>query len=106
MKADDMMPLLTAWAKKRGDLITQMDALFALVQGSGGPLYEAVWNAWDGYTEVLSTLIGDNDHWLDWYAAENRMGLNGLEAAPAGGKLREVRTLHQLAKLIAEGQQS
>ena len=106
MKAADMTPLLTAWAKRRNDLTAQMDALFALVQGSGGPLYEAVWNAWDGYTEALSRLIGDTDNWLEWYAAENRMGLNGLESAPAGGKLREVCTLHGLATLIAEGQQS
>ena len=104
MKVNDMMPLLTAWANRHRELTAQMDALFALVEGSGGPLFNAVWGAWDQYTDTLSKLVGDAEHWLDWDAAENRMGLNGLEAAPAGGKLRKVRTLHQLARLIEAGQ--
>ncbi len=104
MKANDMMPLLTAWARRQRELTAQMEALFAVTGGSDGPLYCAVWGAWNDYTSTLSRLIGDHEDWLAWYESENRMGLNGLEAAPAGGKPRKVRTLNQLAKLIEEGQ--
>jgi hypothetical protein len=104
MKADDMMPLLTAWANRQRDLTAQMEALFAITGGSDGPLYRAVWRAWNDYTSTLSRLIGDADDWLTWYEAENRMGANGLEAAPDGGKMRKIRTLHQLARLIEAGQ--
>ena len=104
MTAAEMMPLLTAWASRQRELAAQMDALSTVVGGSDGPLACAVWRAWREYTVTLSRLIGDHDWWLTWYEAENRMGLNGLEASPAGGKLRKVRTLHQLARLIEEGQ--
>jgi hypothetical protein len=105
MTAAEMMPLLTAWANRQRELTAQMDALNALFRGSDGPLFNAIWGAWNDYTDTLSRLIGDHHEWLGWYEAENRMGLNGFEAAPAGGKLRKVRTLHQLARLIEEGQQ-
>jgi hypothetical protein len=105
MKVNDMMPMLTAWASRQRELAAQMEALGAVVgERFDGPLYDAVWTTWDSYTDTLSQLIGDNENWLTWYVQENRMGANGLEAAPAGGKPVRVRTLHQLARLIAEGQ--
>jgi hypothetical protein len=104
MKADDMMPLLTAWASRQRELTAQMEALFKVVGCSDGPLFEVVWGAWNDYTETLSRLIGDDFHWLAWYEQENRMGANGLEVRSIGGRSMKVRTLHQLAKLIAEGQ--
>ena len=105
MKAKDMMPLLTAWANLQRELTAQMEALFAITGNSNGPMFLAVWRAWNQYTSTLSRLIGDHDDWLSWYESENRMGLNGLEAAPAGGKPVKVRTLHQLARLIEKVQQ-
>lgn len=102
MKPDEMMPLLTAWANRQRELTAQMEALFDITGDSNGPLFLAVWRAWNEYTSTLSRLIGDHDDWLSWYESENRMGLNGFEASPAGGKLRKVRTLHQLARLISE----
>lgn len=104
MKAKDMMPLLTAWARRQRELTKQMDALYAITGNSNGPLFLAVWGVWNEYTSLLSRWIGDYDDRLTWFEAENRMGLEGLEAATDGGKPRKVRTLHQLAKLIEKDQ--
>ena len=106
MTAAEMMPLLTAWASRQRELTAQMEALFKVVGCSDGPLFEAVWNAWNGYTDTLSRLIGDDQDWLSWYEQENRMGANGFEVTSVSGQKMHVRTLHQLAMLIAEGRQA
>lgn len=100
MTAAEMLPLLKQWADRHTALGAQMDALAAPFGGSiDGPLFEAVWHTWDGYTTQLSHRIGDQHDWLDWYCAENDMGRKAL-AATSWSRTIKVRTLRHLATVI------
>lgn len=105
MTAAQMLPLLQDWQRHHADLSAQMGALGAVTGGTvGGPLFDAVWYLWDGYTAQLAHRIGDTSDWLQWYCAENDMGRNGLEVT-SWTRTVKVRTLRQLARVIADGRE-
>jgi hypothetical protein len=107
MTAAAILPHLERWQARHNDLERQMLALAALVGGSfDGPLFDAVWNAWNAYTIELGHRLHDNEFWLEWYADENDMGRKGLEVTSLGGRTMRVKNVRQLAKLIAENQPS
>ncbi len=102
MTAADMLPLLKAWAERHAALHAQMDALAAPFGGSiDGPLFDAVWQVWDGYTEALAREIGDHEGWLAWFHDENDMGRKAMDVETVGGMKCKVRGIKQLARIIA-----
>jgi len=106
LTAAQMLPLLQAWAERHAALSKQMDALAAIFGGTfEGPLFDAVWLTWDAYTEQLAHRIGDSSDWLQWYCAENDMGAKGMEVHSFTRSIK-VRTLRQLASIIAGGLQA
>lgn len=87
MNSEQMLPLLTDWSERLKQLEQEMNNLEAVVGASDGPLFTAVWNAWDGYTKTLSKLIGDDHGALSLYQYK---------------KPRKIQTLIGLAELIEQ----
>jgi hypothetical protein len=44
-----------------------------------GELFNAAWRAFDSYTDVVSELVNDPDHYIAWYIFDNRLGANNFE---------------------------
>lgn len=64
-----------------------------------GPITTALWLTQDALTKATSELIGDDQDWLAWFAAENDMGAKAYEAGPAGA-VRPIKTLDDLLWVI------
>lgn len=61
-----------------------------------GNFYQSIWKTHDGLLEMI-----DKFDWLSWYLYENNCGAEKMEAG-YDGKLNEITTPRQLAKLIVE----
>ena len=73
-------------------------AIEAGAMDAGGPLYTAIWTAFDGLLKHL-----DKSGWLSWFIYDNDYGKAG-RAAKVGErmKFKPIRTPMQLAELITE----
>lgn len=65
------------------------------------PVYSCIWSLQDALSVAVGRVVGDQDAWLAWYAADNDMGKNGREAM-INGRYRKIRTLKDLARAIVE----
>lgn len=104
MKAAEILPKLEAWAIRLKDADAQVDALHKAVGTCDGPLIMAIWRLQDGYTDTMAALVGDWYEWMHHYRNECAMGAKPREIESLGGRNMTLRTLKQLAKLIAETQ--
>ena len=102
MPIEEIVKRLEAWAERQRKLHAQYEALKALTSASPEcALMAPVWSVWGAYTVAVSELIGDEDEWLQWYELECDMGRRPKEVTSTGGKTIKVRTLRQLARVIA-----
>ena len=102
MPIDEIVKRLEAWAERQRKLDTQYAALKALTNADCEfALLKPVWDVWSAYTVAVSELIGDENEWLQWYEFECEMGRRPKEVTSLGGKTIKVRTLRQLARVIA-----
>lgn len=105
MRAAEILPKLEAWAMRLKESDAQVDALHAIVGTCGSsPLIDAIWRLQDGYTNAVASLVGDQFEWLHYYRNECAMGAKPRTIASLGGREMKLRTIKQLAKLIAETQ--
>ena len=106
MTAEQMLPLLREWHERHAELHRQLDALVAVTGGCDGPLFDAVYHVWNGYTEQLSERFGDADHhWLTWYSLENEMGARKMQAG-YGNRIKRIKSLEDLAWLLVMNQKA
>lgn len=63
------------------------------------PLFSAAWGAFDGYTRVVSDLIGDRGSWLSWHIYENDCGKNGMKVVTSSEEF-QIKTLDDLLRVI------
>ena len=83
MTREEKLARINRWVEDHSRMEAQMQALKAVVgMLSGCPLFHAVWDMFDSYTEAVAANVGDTQKWLDWYAWENDMGKKGLGASP------------------------
>ena len=63
------------------------------------PLGNAVWLAFDAYTQAIGREIGDVGGWMSWHWLENKLGARGHEA---GNRhvMRPIKTLDDLLWVI------
>ncbi len=102
MPIDEIVRRLEAWADRQRKLQAQYQALQALTNADCEcALLAPVWSVWTAYTVAVSELIGDDNEWLQWYELECDMGRHPKEVTSTGGKTIKVRTLRQLARVIA-----
>ena len=104
MTAAKILPHLERWEQLQRQAEEAWDKVEAVTgyTDSESPLGRAVWSTFDAYTDTLSQLLGDRADLLGWYHAENHMGARGLQAsARPGQKLRPIRSIQDLAKLLA-----
>ena len=102
MPIDEIVKRLEAWANRQHELHAQYEALHALT--GAGPdcrLLLPVWSVWTAYTCAVSEIVGDKHEWLNWYEFECNMGRQPKEVTSLTGKKIMVRTLRQLARVIA-----
>ena len=102
MSIDEIVKRLEAW-KKRHDALAQQAQALAHLTGAmpDCPLLLPVWDVWSAYTVAVSELVGDDNEWLQWYQFECDMGRAPMEVSSLGGRTIKVRTLRQLATVIA-----
>ena len=86
-------------------MIQVSDYAYEAMRGSIGCDPDSVfWSAAFGLQDAIvaqtAKLIGDSGEWLKWFVFENDCGRKGMEAGPANGKLRKIKTAAQLAQLI------
>jgi hypothetical protein len=102
MKPAEIIPRLETWARRIRSASDQIDALHKVTGMCDGPLVEAIWHLQDAYTDATSALVGDANEWLDYYRNECAMGTKPREIQSWGGRKMKLKTLKQLASVIAE----
>ena len=63
------------------------------------PITNTVWQLQTDLTRAYAEILDDAFESLNWYAGENDMGRNGMQAG-AAGETRPIRTLEDLLWLI------
>lgn len=99
----DVTARLERWAATLAEFDRQTDAFCALTRAApDSPLLDAIHRLEAVYTSVVAEQVGDVDEWLAWFRWECDMGLRPMEAcAKPGAPMIKVRTLKQLARLVA-----
>lgn len=102
MAFSEIVTRLEAWAARQRRLQTQMDRLQALTGAMPDcELLKPVYELWSAYTVAVSEAVGDTNEWLSWFELECQMGRTPLTVKSLAGKEATVRTLRQLARVIA-----
>jgi hypothetical protein len=102
VKFEEIVMRLNAWATRQRLLTAQYKALQALTNADCEcALLRPVWDVWSAYTMAVSELVGDTNEWLQWYELECDMGRKPKEVTSLGGKTVKVKTIRQLARVIA-----
>jgi hypothetical protein len=93
--------MLARWKETRHSIDVVIESIEE-VHGSNveSPLFNAIENSFDAYTEALDLLLGAGD-WLPWYCAENEMGARG-HGAGYDGNIKPISNLEDLWCLIVE----
>ena len=73
--------------------------IYALALGGEDPITNTVWQLQTDLTRAYAEILDDAFESLNWYAIENDMGRNGMQAG-AAGETRPIRTLEDLLWLI------
>lgn len=103
MKKLEIEKRLVEWQAVQKALEAKLDALTALIDCQyDSPLLVAMHRVADAHTVAVAEIIGDTAGWLDWWRLECWMGDKPLSASKGDGKFRVVKSLKQLAGLIAE----
>lgn len=94
---------LEGWAATLAEFDRQIEAFCDLTTAQpDSPLLDAVHRLEEAYTRAVAEQVGDVDGWLAWFRWECDMGRKPLDAsARAGAPMRKVRTVGQLARLVA-----
>lgn len=103
MKKTEIVKALRPWKESYAALQKCTDSAQALFGGAvaEGSLIDGYCKAFSGWTSSLSTVVGDTDRWLEWFAWENDMGAKRFEVhVPGWSKPRPVRSLEDLADVI------
>lgn len=100
MTRDEKLTHLRAWH----DAMTKADATIqpvidALALCGEDPITNTVWQLQSELTKAYAALIGDAFESMSWFAAENDMGRNGMDAG-VDGNTRPIRTVEDLLWLI------
>ncbi|MEW5965856.1 MAG: hypothetical protein AB1720_02470 [Pseudomonadota bacterium] len=102
MKAADIEPILAAWVARHKDLEAQLEVLYeSLHADPGSPLIEAIYRLMDAHTHAIARIVGDTEGWLSWYEHETDFGASAAHSAMIGDKAVKVRTIKQLARVVA-----
>ena len=102
MTIDQIVTRLEAWATRQRLLQAQMRQLQALTGAMPDcALLKPVYDVWGAYTVAVSELVGDTNEWLSWFEFECEMGARPMTVTSLVGKTITVRTLRQLARVIA-----
>lgn len=80
-------PLVEAW-KRHGEELHRVQKLLSDVTGScpDSLLNATTWGMFAGYTKALSSMMGDEDGWLEWFAWECDFGKNAKEMQFSDGE--------------------
>lgn len=68
-------------------------------------VFEASHQLQQEYINTVELVVGDVDHWIDWYIFENSSGEGGLEAG-YWGEFQSIKNIDDLIKLIDAGKES
>ena len=99
----DIARQLENWEAVLAVFDRQLDAFAALTTAQpDSPLLDAIYKMEAAYTEAVAAQLGDANGWLLWFRWECDMGKKPLKACcRAGEPMRDIRTLKQLARLVA-----
>lgn len=104
MDAEQITKRLKCWKRRHAELMSVYNAMSQLTGADRySTLFEPIFDLWTAYTVATSELIGDKEEWLQWYEIECEMGKTPLMAIFSGRGAIKVKTLRQLATLIAQG---
>lgn len=102
MNKKEILKTITEWERVQKELDDQIDKLYELIgYQPESKLLTAIYTVSEAHTNAVELIIGDEMQWLDWWKYENKYGESGLSAGKTA-KIRPVKTLSQLAGLIAE----
>lgn len=95
MTKTEILTELQAWERVQKALDAQL-RLF-----SDTDLLDAIYAVANAHTEAVARIVGDSTKAMEWWAFDCGFGDNPLSAGK-GDKIRPIKTLKQLAALIAE----
>lgn len=94
------LSLLGDWQKHHAAVEALMEGVESSIGlDPNGPLFATVWKLFDAYTATLAVEVGDFGGWLEWYYAENDMGV-GKKKAGYDKQLITIQSLEDLYRLI------
>lgn len=98
MKKAEILRHLTEWQRVQKNLFDEKDKAWDLTY------YDTLWSATlavaQAHTDAVGLIIGDTLNFMDWWRKDCEFGDNPLSVW-MGGKDRKIKTLRQLAELIA-----
>ena len=102
MTADQIEPILQRWMDRQravddalGPIYTQLGA------DPGSPLIEAIYFLMDAHTAAVAQIVGDEEGWLTWFVSETDWGRSDVGRAEINNRAARVRTIKQLARVVA-----
>ena len=102
MTKKEILTELQAWERVQKAMTAQLDALYDLVGCQPeNPLPSAVYTLLDAHTDAIARLVGDTTGAMQWWVIECDYGARPMSAGK-GNKMRPIKTVKQLAGLIAE----
>lgn len=101
MTKKEIFTLLTEWEQVQKDLDARLNQLNDLLGACDSPFLDAIYRLSGAHTSAVAKLVGDKAEWLEWWHFECCFGDRDMGSVQIGGKSRQVRTLKQLAAVIA-----
>ena len=104
MTKSEILAELQAWELAQKRLDAQLDLFYDLTRAQpDSDLLTAIYGVAEAHTEAIGKLLGDKLEWLDWWKFETDYGQKKhLLDVYVDRKLLKIKTLRQLAGLIAE----
>lgn len=102
MTRKEILAELQQWETAQKALSEALDHLYDLTGAQpDSTLLLAIYAVSEAHTDAIERAIGDEMQWMDWWKYECQYGENALQAANLDKRLRKIKTLKQLAGLIA-----
>jgi hypothetical protein len=100
MNTEEKIKLVTDLVKHHRELSENFNQLDSLVGGNyASKFYNAIWSAFDAYTNTVQLAIGDTFGAVGWFIYDNECGKRGL-SRKFSNKEYKIKTIKDLIKYV------
>lgn len=94
---------LVSWKSRQVALMVQIDAFHKLTGGDlDSELMRPILDISEAYTTAVGELVGDDNRWMNYFQFDCEMGKNPKKVTFADERIINLKTLRNLAQVIAK----